>query len=452
MKWLHKTPSVLKTLLFVFAVTLVSSSFVFADATADKLNADVKTALDTLAQTQEQITQERIALAQKLSQAEQAVLTKRKELERLEKAIVDAAGGNTDIQRDIASEKESVAYAEASLKTFAQEMEKRLPLDMINANEKELQAAQKDAKGGLSLVSKILGQMKNPFVKGIAATENGSLIEGQFVHVGAMTYFLSNDGSQAGIVHESINAAYPIFAETSGSIKIAEQLKQYVAGTQSSLTFDPSGGKLSEASQEQSLLEHIEKGGIIGYIILALGFLTFSCIVIKWIEISTLRVVTSKQIETALNLLKTKGKDAALAYTETLPKFSADFIATGIKASNEPREILEEFVFAKILQVRPRLERFLAFVSISAAASPLLGLLGTVSGIITTFGVLSVSGSSDPKSLSVGISEALVTTEFGLMVAIPALIFHAILYRMMRRKLGHLEQGMLTLLNGLAQK
>ena len=90
---------------------------------------------------------------------------------------------------------------------------------------------------------------------------------------------------------------------------------------------------------------------------------------------------------------------------------------------------MKEILFEKILEAQPRLERFLPFIAVTAAASPLLGLLGTVTGMITTFSQIRISGNSDINSLASGISEALVTTKFGLIAAIPALVLHALLSR-----------------------
>lgn len=88
-------------------------------------------------------------------------------------------------------------------------------------------------------------------------------------------------------------------------------------------------------------------------------------------------------------------------------------------------------------------------MAITAAAAPLLGLLGTVTGMIKTFNLITIFGTGDAKSLSSGISEALVTTELGLIVAIPALILHGILSRMAKEKLGTLEQTALSFINGV---
>ena len=88
-------------------------------------------------------------------------------------------------------------------------------------------------------------------------------------------------------------------------------------------------------------------------------------------------------------------------------------------------------------------------MALTAAAAPLLGLLGTVTGMIRTFQLITIFGTGDAKSLSSGISEALVTTALGLCVAIPALILHGILSRMARQKIGDMEQTAVGFINGV---
>jgi biopolymer transport protein ExbB len=100
-----------------------------------------------------------------------------------------------------------------------------------------------------------------------------------------------------------------------------------------------------------------------------------------------------------------------------------------------------------ILHEAPRLERFNATVLVFAAVAPLLGLLGTVTGIISTFDVITKFGTGDPKLLSGGISEALVTTELGLMVAIPALLLGTLLSGRAQAMLRDLEKSALQAVN-----
>ena len=98
----------------------------------------------------------------------------------------------------------------------------------------------------------------------------------------------------------------------------------------------------------------------------------------------------------------------------------------------------------------PNLDKFLTILSVSAGAAPLLGLLGTVMGIIKTFEMIGIYGTGDANRLAGGISEALVTTEMGLIVAIPALIWHAVLNRRLRKIVSNLEKAMLSFINALS--
>ncbi len=86
-----------------------------------------------------------------------------------------------------------------------------------------------------------------------------------------------------------------------------------------------------------------------------------------------------------------------------------------------------------------------------AAVAPLLGLLGTVTGIIKTFDLMQVFGAGDPKPLISGISEALITTELGLILAIPAMIIHAFLSRKAAGILAHLEKLSVAFINSFSR-
>jgi biopolymer transport protein ExbB len=88
-------------------------------------------------------------------------------------------------------------------------------------------------------------------------------------------------------------------------------------------------------------------------------------------------------------------------------------------------------------------------VAITASAAPLLGLLGTVTGMISTFKLISVFGAGDAQSLSSGISEALVTTQFGLIVAIPALLLYAYLSRKAKGMVDGMEKTAISFVNRL---
>jgi biopolymer transport protein ExbB len=90
----------------------------------------------------------------------------------------------------------------------------------------------------------------------------------------------------------------------------------------------------------------------------------------------------------------------------------------------ESRELIETKAEEKASEISLTLERNLSMLSTIASISPLLGLLGTVVGMITVFGNINVNGSANPDLLAAGISEALITTAFGLIIAVPAIVFY----------------------------
>ena len=109
-------------------------------------------------------------------------------------------------------------------------------------------------------------------------------------------------------------------------------------------------------------------------------------------------------------------------------------LASGLRNMRGPRDVMKESIEEEGRQVVQELERFLNTLGTIASITPLLGLLGTVIGMIKVFAVITSLGVGDPKILADGISEALLTTAAGLSVAIPALMF----YRYLRGRVDEL--------------
>jgi len=108
---------------------------------------------------------------------------------------------------------------------------------------------------------------------------------------------------------------------------------------------------------------------------------------------------------------------------------------------------MEDSVQEAVLHELPGLERFLSALAILAGVAPLLGLLGTVTGMIATFNAITVFGSGEPRLMAGGISEALLTTAAGLIIAIPILFIHSILSGRVEGLIADMERFSATLLN-----
>ena len=115
-----------------------------------------------------------------------------------------------------------------------------------------------------------------------------------------------------------------------------------------------------------------------------------------------------------------------------------EILATGLLNHKHGREVMKESMRDSGRQVTIQLERFLNFLGTIAAISPLIGLLGTVIGMINVFTVITTQGVGDANALAGGISKALITTATGLVVAIPAFMF----YRFFERRVDELTASM----------
>lgn len=189
---------------------------------------------------------------------------------------------------------------------------------------------------------------------------------------------------------------------------------------------DPSRGAiLSRLIQKPTLLERVQQGGLVGYVVIAIGIIG--------LLISLERFITLGRIE---RKMRAQRKDLDNPSTNNP-------LGEVLKAYHDNKsadtETLQLKLDEAILRRLPRLERGLATVRILSAVAPMLGLLGTVVGMIATFQAITLFGTGDPKLMAGGISQALVTTSLGLITAVPLILLHSLLNGRSRRLIQTLE-------------
>lgn len=165
-------------------------------------------------------------------------------------------------------------------------------------------------------------------------------------------------------------------------------------------------------------------GGPILWIIMVLFFLAAVIIVERILFFKKIRVDEEKLFSRVRSAIEKKHYDEALSICDTNESPLSSLMKSGINHRHFPKHVQKEILQEKANQEVPALEKHLSSLGTISHVSPLLGLLGTVTGNISSFGLLGGSVSvSDPGLLATGISQALVTTAAGLIVAIPAVIF-----------------------------
>ena len=232
-----------------------------------------------------------------------------------------------------------------------------------------------------------------------------------------------------------------------------DEIGTLTGGGLAQVPMDVTEGKVTSiSSSRETLFGHISKGGIWIFPILFFALISLFISLYKALQIYRIKIPPVQMVRNILIKVRSADMQEALSLAGGVPAPVGPMLSQGVKNSGEPRELIEEVLYENILETRPKLGKLLPIIATTAAIAPLLGLLGTVTGMINTFNLISLFGTGDARVLSSGISEALVTTEFGLIVAIPALIIHALLSRKIKTILGDMEKYALIFSNGLSMR
>jgi biopolymer transport protein ExbB len=457
-----KLPLILATALCVGALTAPAQDF---EQAARSAQADLQRALDELAALQKQIAEQKVPLAQKLNALEDAVLQKRRENDTLQRTRDNQLVELNVLRTEVKNRRDEVDYLSTLLHEYARQFETRIHI----AEAARFKAALEDAKAAAdnkdlgvaeklerqaALVRTALQRLENlaggETFAGSALSPSGRMEKGRFTLLGPVAMFASEESPAAGLAELQLGSPEPSVIEISP--QAPPLIRAITANGRGDLPLDATlGNAVKIAETRDSLLEHLRKGGPVMVPIVGVALAGLFIAVFKWVQIARVRVATPADLQTVLNHLAAGNRGLALDHARLVGGPTGALLEQGIRHVGEKKEYVEEVLYETMLNAKPRLERWIPFLALTAAAAPLLGLLGTVTGMINTFNMISVFGTGDPKTLSGGISEALITTECGLYVAIPALLSQAILSRKVKSILGSMEQLTVGFINGLPE-
>jgi len=420
----------------------------------ESIEADLAAQLEELTTVRNRIAQERPPLAKQANEIALEVREKRNK-SRLALQERDALVHDlNELSNRVRLWRDEQTYVTGLLEEHRKQFESGISLTALNTleagadtpNPETPEARLKHAEQSIELLASAIGGSS---LSGKALNTDGVALDGQFVNMGPVTWFVAEDKSIAGIVQERKDLQSEVIAMSGekGAIgKLAE-------GQPATLTMDPTlGAALALEETNSSLIAHIQDGGFWIYPILFLALVATLAAILKWVQILRIRELRPDVVREVLDALHKGDRAAAEARVAKLNHPSRQLLLRGIEVSDQPSDYVEEALYEKYVEAQPKLQKGLIFIAIASATAPLLGLLGTVTGMIHTFELINIFGTGDAKSLASGISEALVTTEFGLVVAIPALILHALLSRRVQGILSSMEMTSLAFINGLNGK
>ncbi|MCD6259456.1 MAG: MotA/TolQ/ExbB proton channel family protein [Helicobacteraceae bacterium] len=282
-------------------------------------------------------------------------------------------------------------------------------------------------------------------VSGKFYAQDGSEVQGQIIQVGNIASY--------GI---SANLSGALVPAGDGKLKIykapeaaqsAKALLNKQSPSELNIFVYENASKEIEDVKEKTIISIINSGGIIGWVIVFLGLIGVLLAILRAFFLMGASTTTDTLTRDTLQTLLKGGVEDALEFLKNKRGSTARVLKATVRNLDRDREHIEDIVAESILHESSRLDKFGSVILVIAAVSPLLGLLGTVTGMIATFDIITEFGTGDPKLLSGGISIALVTTELGLIVAIPILMIGNLLGGWAEKVKDSMEHSALHLIN-----
>jgi len=411
--------SILIPLLSVFAFSSYAS-------VESQLVSDIKKAQQTLTQTQSQISRASVQLNKRTHRVEQDVLALRKETAAARRAVDEQTLSLTALEKRLTAWKQQDTYQRNLLARFGQQQK-------ITPQSDDLLTTQSLAQ--LSDHFDALRATLNPqWQQSQVIKQDGVIAQQPILSIGPVSWFLDHNNQQAGFLITADGTKQQGLMLSDDQYQQLSQLEQH---NPASISFDPTLTRaLKIAQAQESVLQHVEKGGIWVLPILAFGLFALIISLFKGIQLVRLPSLVPALAE-RLNHINPAVEQQVTQLKGQVNGMQQDLL--NIALTLHAGQNRDDRLFSSLLSHKHRLDYWLGAIAITAAVSPLLGLLGTVSGMIETFKLMTLFGAGDASAVSGGISEALVTTELGLVVAIPALLMHALLSRKVKTYYGALE-------------
>ncbi|WP_309385194.1 MotA/TolQ/ExbB proton channel family protein [Cerasicoccus frondis] len=428
----------------IILLSLIIPALCRADEIADAARADLKTAIERLRAQRVQIGAEKAALLKRYNELEAKVREQRRNYAMLQLTAGQQGADYEQRRQELVRLEQQFSALQTAVVEYRHYLQTNLhPADLAAFQERfgePLEETSQTAEITGSLLSYGMDQLREAdagrVVEGKAVGPGGEIMEGQFMLWGPMGYFANSGLSGFATNEQGMTPHVAAFTDPSHR----EELKRALAGEAARLPLDASNGRALRLVQEsEDVADHLRSGGVWVWPILTLAGLALLVMFYKIGEIGVVRLPGDAQLDATLKDLAANKIDSVKEQVAQMRDPAQSLLAEALERIGQPREVLEDVLLEHVIRWQMRWERGLAVLAVTAAVSPLLGLLGTVTGMIATFRMIGVYGSGEARPMAGGISEALVTTELGLLVAIPALIAHAILSRRAQSLTSDLE-------------
>ena len=371
-------------------------------------------------------------VSKEIEELQKVFLSKQNMTDRLNREIADASRDADHVENDSLLLETTLIQAKESLKKIGKPFDEKEPSDVQLAKALTIatEALSNDGKTSIS--------------QGEFFIANGEQAKGQIINVGRIAkYGISDLGG--GILAPAGNGQFKVWDDKTSAM--AKQLAENSIPSNIDVFLYDNADKSIEKQGDNNFSDDVRASGMVGEVIIALGIAGLILILLRMVML--LRASDNIQkLATRVNEKIAKDDiDGALQICKKNISAVANVIAATVRNLKRDRDHIEDIISESILHESSYIDRFGAAILVIAAIAPLLGLLGTVTGMISTFDIITEFGTGDPKLLSSGISEALLTTKFGLVVAIPMLLIGNLLSSWGKKIKNDLEQAALHMIN-----
>ncbi len=425
------------------------------DKVSTQIDQEATRASKDAALTQSLVKKNKKELTAILVKIKKGIKAEQKALDSLKSQFKTLSKQELDLQKELVNEHQEVQDVEGSVRGTLKDA-----VSMVRDNPITAQDTQRSV-----MVNTMMDSKKFPGMQGVKSLvdlyfdelakggeivrytgefvgTNGKINKGEIIRAGRFTTYVKIfDGSVSFLKPEPDGGR--LIAVAGEIPKTAQKaMTDYFTGTGIVLPIDPSGGAVfAQLTEETDWRDFMEKGGILMWPILALGAVALLLILERIIILGTTRANSDKIMKKINAAAQDNHWDECRNICKKYKRVpTCNMLQSAMKHIGATQEVLENALQEGILRQMPRLERFLPTMGVLAAIAPLMGLLGTVTGMINIFRVITVVGTGDPRVMSGGISEALLTTQFGLAVAIPLMIIHHFFERRVDRIVGDMEE------------
>jgi len=425
------------------------------------LQADIARDTAALVELRARIEVARTPLGQQRDALQAEAIRLRGEVERVQRLRLQGEQEQARLRERAAAARESYEYAVTLLQEYARSLDTRAGI----AETALLGARLQSIRSGLDAKAEVdfpdwagqlldqaaawnLARLGGYRFDGVALDPEGIALDGKFAVWGPISLFKSDLTDTGGLAIVRPGRVEPGFYPLEAEAQAV--LRALFDGASVLVPTDVTGGDaIRIESSRLDLVARLRKGGVVMVPLLATGGVALLLALWKLAALVRLHHSLRRDVREIATHLRHGDVDAARRLATGIKGPLGDIVEEVLVHHAIPREHLEEILHEHVVNVLPQAERHLGTLAVLGGVAPLLGLLGTVTGMIHTFQLVTLFGSGDARMLSGGISEALITTETGLVIAVPVLLVQAFLARSARSVVTKLERQAQALVNDL---